>query len=70
MNMSIMYRQYVEECNAKGKVFGKEWLFRKVFNEEFNLSFKQLEVDTCDSFKMKLQIMSMAEDERSAVDDE
>jgi hypothetical protein len=68
-----MYRQYVEECNAKGKPSSKEWLFRKVFNEEFNLSFKQPEVDTCDtydSFKMKLQIMSMTEDERSAVDEE
>ena len=44
-----------------------------MFNEEFNLSFKQPEMDTCDtcdSFIMKLQIMSMAEDERSEVDDE
>ena len=68
-----MYRHYVEECNAKGKAFSKEWLFRKVFNEEFNLSFKLPAVDTCDtcdSFIMKLQIMSMAEDERSALDDE
>ena len=44
-----------------------------VKNGWFNLSLKQPEVDTCDTrdlFKMKLQIMSMTEDERSAVDEE
>ena len=37
-----------EECMKDGKEKAKEWLFRHVFNEEYNLSFKLPDNDTCD----------------------
>lgn len=49
LNISKMYDLYVEECEEKQVTPGKKWLFRKIFNEEFNLSFKFPDNDTCDT---------------------
>lgn len=39
LNISKMYDLYVEECEEKQVTPGKKWLFRQIFNEDFNLSF-------------------------------
>lgn len=46
-----MYKQYVEfmkDQKAEEKDIAKSWLYREIFNTKFNLSFKLLEMDTCD----------------------
>ena len=51
LNINVMYKLYLEKCNeAKmhDKVIAKAWLYRKIFNENFNLSFYQPSNDTCD----------------------
>lgn len=49
-----MYRLYldkhepqIKESSAKPQV--KEWLYQKIFNEEFNLSFGYPRSDTCET---------------------
>ncbi|KAJ8956579.1 hypothetical protein NQ314_006706 [Rhamnusium bicolor] len=46
-----MYMLYLTNCSEndipKSKQ-AKEWLYRKIFNEDFNLSFHPLYNDTCD----------------------
>ena len=49
LNVFIMYRNYADECKARARAACKICLFRKIFNEEFNLSFKQPNIDTCDT---------------------
>lgn len=55
-----MYNLYVMQCkreNVHDKLIWKEWLYRKIFNEEFNLSFYSPSKDTCDNCdKFQLQI--------------
>ena len=41
------YEPHVKETGAKPEV--KEWLYRKIFNEEFNLSFGYPRSDTCET---------------------
>ena len=41
------YKPLVKETRAKPEV--KEWLYRKIFNEEFNLSFGYPWSDTCET---------------------
>lgn len=53
-----MYRLYVTKCleeKTESENIAKEWLYRQVFNEEFNLSFYKPSVDTCDSFVKRLK---------------
>ena len=54
LSISRMYRLYldkhepqIKESGAKPQV--KEWLYRKIFNEEFNLSFGYPRSDTCET---------------------
>lgn len=48
LNISKMYSLYTDECKEKGVPFAKKWLFQKIFNEDFNLSFNLPDNDTCD----------------------
>ena len=41
------YEPQVRESGYKPEV--KEWLYRKIFNEEFNLSFGYPRSDTCET---------------------
>lgn len=45
--LSISRMYLLNESGAKPKV--KEWLYRKIFNEEFNLSFGYPRSDTCET---------------------
>lgn len=43
-----MYNLYVEKCQEELVVFVKFYLYRKIFNIEFNLDFYVLKKDRCD----------------------
>ena len=47
LNLSLMYKLYVEKCTQDQKVPVKEWAYRQCFNTEYNLSFKLPHKDTC-----------------------
>ena len=49
-----MYQLYLEKYEPQARAVGakpqvKEWLYRKIFNEEFNLSFGYPRSDTCET---------------------
>uniref|UniRef100_A0A2S2NKT1 DUF7869 domain-containing protein n=1 Tax=Schizaphis graminum TaxID=13262 RepID=A0A2S2NKT1_SCHGA len=51
MNISRMYQAYIDECEKsciESTLQTKEWMYRKIFNEQFNLSFHPPYNDTCD----------------------
>nr|CAH7753409.1 unnamed protein product [Callosobruchus chinensis] len=60
LNISRMYRLYLEECNERGfgsENIAKEWLYAEIFNYEYNYSFKSPDNDTCDLCdQLQLQI--------------
>ena len=47
LNLSIMYNLYVDSCKENNKAYVKKWCYRKIFNEEFNISFHKPSTDTC-----------------------
>lgn len=47
LNIVRMYREYTMACEVEGMTKLSEWMFRNVFNTQFNLRFKPLKVDTC-----------------------
>ena len=54
LSISRMYLLYLEKHEPQVKETGakpevKEWLYRKIFNEEFNLSFGYPRSDTCET---------------------
>ncbi|VEN34042.1 unnamed protein product [Callosobruchus maculatus] len=61
LNVSRMFKLYLEYCHEKlipEELIGKEWLYSDVFNYEFNLAFKNPDLDTCDEcdkYKIKMQ---------------
>lgn len=48
LNISTMYSLYVDECEKEKIKPEKKWVYSKVFNEDFNLSFRSPDTDTCD----------------------
>lgn len=60
LNISRMYRLYLEECKENGfgsESIAKEWLYSEIFNYEYNYSFKSPDNDTCDLCdQLQLQI--------------
>ncbi|XP_069362188.1 uncharacterized protein [Maniola hyperantus] len=59
LSIALMYRLYVTHCNENGQTPVKESYYRKVFVEEFNLTFKKPKNDTCgkcDKFKLQLEV--------------
>ncbi|KAJ8936756.1 hypothetical protein NQ314_012176 [Rhamnusium bicolor] len=60
LNISLMYRLYIEKCTEEKiheNMTAKKWLYRKMFNEEFNLSFYQPSADTCDDCDYFIKIL-------------
>ena len=47
LNLAELYRMYTKECKSKNVQPVKEWLYRDIFANEFNLSFKPNRMDTC-----------------------
>lgn len=60
LNISRMYRLYLEECKESGfgsESIAKEWLYSEIFNYEYNYSFKSPDNDACDLCdQLQLQI--------------
>ncbi|KAJ8688468.1 hypothetical protein QAD02_024263 [Eretmocerus hayati] len=57
LNISIMYKLYVEDCGNKEITPLPERCYRDTFNNQFNLKFKHPHSDTCktcDSLKMRI----------------
>lgn len=48
LNISKMYLLYVDECEKEKIKPDKKWIYSKVFNEDFNLSFHLSDNDTSD----------------------
>ena len=49
LSLSQMYRLYVDEMATVGETTVKEHMYRKIFNENFNLSFFTPKNDQCDT---------------------
>ncbi|ESP04103.1 hypothetical protein LOTGIDRAFT_171075 [Lottia gigantea] len=49
LNIRMMYRLYNESCGDRGMEPVKENVYRKIFNEKFNLGFHKPSKDMCDS---------------------
>lgn len=47
LNISIMYKLYVEKCNEENVVYGKKNVYDSIFNQEFNISFFKPKKDLC-----------------------
>lgn len=60
-NIMRMYREYRLICCANKRRTLSEWMFRNVFNTQFNLRFGRLKVDTCktcDRIESKLKCVN------------
>ena len=44
LSIQKMYQLYKEECEQENTQAASEWIYRKVFNEHFNLSFGRYDV--------------------------
>lgn len=47
LSISKMYKLYVEYCQDHSKIPRNEFMYRKIFVEEYNISFKKPYNDTC-----------------------
>jgi hypothetical protein len=47
LNITRMYQLYIEECKSKGVDTVTQAIYRKIFNEEYNLSFHKPKKDQC-----------------------
>jgi len=71
-SVSEMYALYVDFCCTKVAQPVSEYIYRRIFDYNFNLSFKMPQSDTCkkcDIFKMKLSTLTDSE-ERATVEKE
>lgn len=54
LNLSIMYRLYVEKSQEEGKQFVKKPIYENIFNTRFNIGFhkpKKDQCSTCEAFR-------------------
>lgn len=47
LNLRKMYREYVSVTEFRQRTVLSEYMFREIFNTEFNLAFKRPKTDTC-----------------------
>ena len=55
LNIKQLYEHYVTERQQNGADIAKEWMYRDVFNHDFNIAFQRPKSDRCDeceAFKM------------------
>ena len=58
-SVADMYREYLDWCKERNEIPVKEWIYSRVFNDDFNLSFHQPKLDTCktcDILKMNIDV--------------
>lgn len=54
LNISIMYRLYVQDCVKKQKQYAKHWVYAQVLNNETNIGFhipKKDQCSLCENYK-------------------
>lgn len=58
LSTALIYRLYVTHCNENGQAPVKGSYYWKVFEEEFNLSFKnrKMTCEKCDKIKLQLEV--------------
>lgn len=66
LNIRKMYREYVTVSEFRQRTVLSEYIFREIFNTEFNLAFKRPKTDTCKTCdemhaKMKSGVLSLEE---------
>lgn len=49
LNIKKMYKEYENICEFRGRLKVSEFVYRNIFNKEFNLGFKRPQKDTCDT---------------------
>lgn len=47
LNLTTLYKEYRGNCDVKKGECVSEYIFRQIFNTEYNLSFKRRHTDTC-----------------------
>lgn len=63
LNLKIMYEMYKDSCAVKEIEPVSNYIFRHIFNTEFNLSFKRRHKDTCkncDKFAATLKTVNLS----------
>lgn len=76
LNQKKMYTLYTLKCEEEGvprRETAKFWAYKRVFQSEFNLSFKSPSTDTCDKcdhLKLQLEEPSLEEEVKSKVKQE
>ena len=69
LTISQMYRMYVDKCRAENITPTKDHTYRKVFNENFNLSFHPPTKDTCDKCdSIKASLKTANEEEKKILE--
>jgi len=58
LTLAQMYRLYCEYCSAKNVPVCKKCIYYKIFNQEYNLSFKKPSSDTCSTCDRMQNILS------------
>lgn len=67
LNIIKMYREYCLLSKVMKRKVLSEWMFRNIFNTQFNLNFARLKVDTCktcDTLTTKLKCFDANEHEK------
>ena len=68
LSVSTMYTMYKQECLESGTPYASEWVYREIFNTQFNLSFKTPQKDTCKTCDiLKIQLEANVENEEETV---
>lgn len=68
LNVTSLYRKYVEKCVEDGSVPGKLHLYREIFNTEFNIAFHFPKSDRCDKCEEKQYNNAPTEEQISLYD--
>ena len=69
LTISQMYCMYVDKCRAENITPTKDHMYRKVFNENFNLSFHPPTKDTCDKCdSIKASLKTANEEEKKILE--
>lgn len=67
LNISTLYRLYVEKCCSEEKPYGKKHVYRTIFNTEYNISLFKPKKDQC-SFCKKYK--NSSDEEKELLKDE
>lgn len=73
LNIERLYREYSIVCDFDKRKTLSNWMFRHIFNTEFNLCFGAPKVDTCrtcDSIKVKIEAKNLNFETRQQLEEQ